>query len=879
MKSYSRFFSSMVGIMFPLMVSAFTLQPSSKVDDDFRSRMKDAPDNAILKMIQGGNHAPDEVEALKFLYAYMPTPDAALTPTTVIEESVTSALRAMDEMPWGNVVPQREFLHFVLPMRVNNENLDSCRPLFYAELSERVRNLSMEDAILEVNHWCHEKATYQPSDGRTSSPLSTVSQAIGRCGEESTFAVAALRSVGIPARQVYTPRWAHTDDNHAWVEAWANGKWHFIGACEPEPILDLAWFNEPASRGIMMTTNVIGDYDGPEEVLSARPGITTINVTSTYTPVDTLRVIVKDKDGTPAVNVPVRFGIYNYAEFYPVTTKMTDGEGRATLLTGFGDMVVWASDGENFGFVKRRPDGGIAELELNHNVTDRFAFDLDIVPPRGAKNTLCVSDEMRNENNLRLAREDSIRRAYTSTFFTEERATSLADSVCLDVNSVVRILTEARGNGGALAQLLSEAKSTMTERKLSLLLQLLLTVSEKDRRDISQVVINDNLDDNVDPADQFAVKYVLSPRIEKEPLSPYKRYFRNIIPESLQSDFRENPEKLVVFITENISDDDFNPQRLAMRPVDVWRWGRGDERSKKILFVAMARSFAIPSRIDPTTGNLQYADKDRVWRDVNFEKASSNLTPKGEIDIEYTPEGHLQNPKYYTHFSLLKLEKGFPSQLEFDENDGLGEISQQLKEIETGQYMLLSGQRQADGSVLVHGEIFPVEEGKSTEVPLTIRKDDEGVSVIGSLNAENLWQPVNSPEASPRSILSQTGRGYYILGLLSPGDEPTSHALRDIASLKSEFDNARIPILFLFDSRAAADRFDFNSYPAMPNGAVYGIDCDSTSLKEIVASLNLPTSDRPIFVIADTFNRIVFVSQGYTIGLGNRLLDILAKIR
>ena len=89
----------------------------------------------------------------------------------------------------------------------------------------------MEDAILEVNHWCHEKATYQPSDARTHSPLATVYTAIGRCGEESTFLVAALRAVGIPARQIYTPRWAHTDDNHAWVEAWANGKWYFLGAC------------------------------------------------------------------------------------------------------------------------------------------------------------------------------------------------------------------------------------------------------------------------------------------------------------------------------------------------------------------------------------------------------------------------------------------------------------------------------------------------------------------------------------------------------------------------------------------------------------------------------------------------------------------------
>lgn len=71
-----------------------------------------------------------------------------------------------------------------------------------------------------------------------------VKTAYGRCGEESTFTVAALRSVGIPARQVYTPRWAHTDDNHAWVER-ADGEWYFFGACEPEPVLNLGWFNAP----------------------------------------------------------------------------------------------------------------------------------------------------------------------------------------------------------------------------------------------------------------------------------------------------------------------------------------------------------------------------------------------------------------------------------------------------------------------------------------------------------------------------------------------------------------------------------------------------------------------------------------------------------
>ena len=46
---------------------------------------------------------------------------------------------------------------------------------------------------------------------------------------------ATLLAARIPARQVYTPLWAHTDSNHAWVEAWVDSKWHFPCACESNP--------------------------------------------------------------------------------------------------------------------------------------------------------------------------------------------------------------------------------------------------------------------------------------------------------------------------------------------------------------------------------------------------------------------------------------------------------------------------------------------------------------------------------------------------------------------------------------------------------------------------------------------------------------------
>ena len=76
----------------------------------------------------------------------------------------------------------------------------------------------------------------------------------GRCGEESTFLVTALRSVGIAARQVYVPWWSHCDDNHAWVEAFDGASWRYLGACEPEPILDRGWFTYAAARAVMVHT-------------------------------------------------------------------------------------------------------------------------------------------------------------------------------------------------------------------------------------------------------------------------------------------------------------------------------------------------------------------------------------------------------------------------------------------------------------------------------------------------------------------------------------------------------------------------------------------------------------------------------------------------
>lgn len=605
--------------------------------------------------------ADTEQQALKFLYTYMPLADSIDYSADFYLMNIRAARRAEREMPWGKDVPEKLFRYFVLPVRVNNEALDSARVVFYEELKPRVENLSMQDAILEVNHWCHEKVVYQPTDSRTSSPLATVRTAYGRCGEESTFLVAALRSVGIPARQVYTPRWAHTDDNHAWVEAWADGKWFFLGACEPEPILNLGWFNAPASRGMLMNAKVFGHYDGPEEILAVTPNGTEINVTEHYAPVVRSTVVVKDLQGNVVPDARVEFKLYNYAEFYSIVAKQTDDKGSCSLTTGKGDLLVWASKGDRFGFAKLSA-GTQAELTvtLNKQEGDIFEEELEIVPPAESATLPTVTPEQRAENDRRMAQEDAIRHAYEATMMNEESATDFVHSLAggftpEETAQAVKFLVASRGNHAVLTKFLQTAVAVGKQQRALLLLSL---VSAKDLRDVRYEVLNDHLQNSLPVAKGY--EYVLNPRISVEELTAYKFFFQSQYDHAAVNAFRNNPSVLIERCKETVTiDNNRNALRIPISPVGMWKSRLGDSRSRDIAFVAIARSFGIPAWIDRVTGKVRYinlsdneGEKEAVY-DVDFgEETVATQAVTGRLKATYKPNKIVDNPKYESHFTL-----------------------------------------------------------------------------------------------------------------------------------------------------------------------------------------------------------------------------------
>lgn len=855
-------------------------QQRKDVKTDLQEKMAQLPEGHLFYIFDT-ELTLKEREALEFLYAYMPIGDITDYSGEYHKANIDIAFRAQEEMPWGKDIPEREFNHFVVPTRTNNENMDDFRTTYYEELKSRVQGQSLNEAILEVNHWCHEHVNYKGSDIRTSAPMATLKTSWGRCGEESTLLVTALRTVGIPARQVYTPRWAHCDDNHAWVEAWVDGGWHFLGACEPEPILDLGWFNEPASRALLLHTRVFGRYYGPEEVIERTANHTEINVVDNYGTTAKTTFQVTDTEGNPQANIPVEFKIYNYAEFCTVVTKKTDENGQTWLTAGLGHMMAFASNNGKFGFqVFRSGEADTVSIVLDHDSTQCEAFEYDIVPPAPTSVLPAVTDEMRAENNRRGAIEDSLRNAYILACQTEQQR--LAEATNNDL--LKDLYPKTWGNYQAIADFMAYAQEKGKERKA---LQLLSVLTDKDLRDITTENLIHHLDFAID-YDAFAetlttqqyAQYILNPRVSNEMVTPYRETLTNLFTAEEKSKFAGTPTLLVNWVKDNISINEvLNVRQIPIFPTGVLKARVADSHSRDIFFVALARSIGIAAQVNPVTGKVQYYDNE--WQNVDFEASEPSLTQTGFLELQYSPISAMPDPKYYTHFSIKKFNGKCFDLLAYDAKDPGIDDGMTLSAfdhptpLEEGYYILTAGTRLSNGNALTHSEFFTIKANEVTTVDIVLREPENGVRTIGNFNAENRFYDAMTEATT--SVLQVTGRNFYILGLLDQGSEPTTHAMQDISAFRQGFEDCGLKTIFIFKDQAEFAKFKLKNFNELPNNILYG--CDNGQMKdELVKNLNLSDATLPIFIIANSNNEVVFVSQGYTIGLGEQLLKVAGML-
>lgn len=806
-----------------------------------------------------------ELEALKFLYAYMSLNDLVDKNTEYYLKQIRVAFEAQQTFSWGKTVPEDLFRHFVLPPRVNNEDLDTARILFFNELKPRIMNLSMYDAALEVNHWCHEKLAYRGADERTSSPLASMLTALGRCGEESTFAVTALRAVGIPARQCYTPRWAHTDDNHAWVEVWIDGKWYFLGACEPDPELNMGWFAQPAKRTMMVHTNVFGPYKGKEETLLYDPNYTKINLIENYATTKTIYVKVLNSLGKTVPQSTVKFQLYNYAEFYTIAEQKTDAKGVAKITTGLGDLMIWATSGKQFGYKKISVSEVDTVVITVINTTPKLDIEQFVNIPPVSKQLTPVSTDKAKANSLRLQYEDSVRTAYTSTFVRREKLDDLFRGVAISLDSIWTYIQKSEGNWREISQFI------IANATNPLLFDFLDGISDKDLRDTKSKTLMSHLTNlELKTLQNKAIPYtifkegVVATRICNELITDWRRYFLFLFIEKEREKFRNNPLLIKDYFVKNIHILDENYSRCPISPEGVFRLHYTDLHSLNIAFVALCRTCGIPSRLNSATRIPQFYSMGR-WVDVLFDQPLAETQEYCTLILE-NDTNNLAKPEYYSHYTIARFQNGEFATLDYESSPLVKTLPATLL-LKPGFYRLTTGNRQNDGSVLIRTENFEIKPNETIRKTVTIRNIDLSKAEKPKVDFKNRVSTTDNRFINLNEHCVKKG---MVLLFIDPAKEPTRHVMSDLKLLKEDFNYWDGEIVFVVPQSVMTPAFVADT-TGLPKKVTYVIDYNNELLNSMKSTLKIE-ADFPVTMLINSKLELLFHAMGYRIGIGETLL-------
>ena len=762
----------------------------------------------IISEIEAGLSLCSEEEALliKFFYGTMPLRDAGEYPFEIFLSYVRHALWLRKTMDWCKRLPEDLFVHDVLYYRINSEDISDCRSFFYEQLKDRIAGLDEYQAAVEINYWCVEHATYEMADDRTAGPMTMYRSGKGRCGEESTFTVTALRSVGLAARQVYTPRWAHCDDNHAWVEVWVNGEWHFLGACEPEEKLDRGWFTGPAGQALLIHSRTFGDYAAGkrEEVIGRDGAVVCHNVTASYTKTRKLRIQVRKQDNTPAAHAQVSVEILNMAEYFPAAALETDEQGETSIRLGLGDIRLQArSEGK---FVERYcnlAEDGVGAADADCAVTlvlkDSEAGMKDALSGVSACEwhlaKLCAPKEVVVRESVLSEEEVSrgTRRLADAVKLREERFDQLtrhAIAVHPEEEERMRVAGE---NAEELTAFLE--KDDNPDRK-----KLLDSLTKKDNKDLRAEVLEDHLSAKRGSwSEDIHVQDLLCPRIWLEEIGAYRSYICSVLTAQEQEAFASNPELIWNYVNQNITDipeEEYNT--LCASPIGCLKLKMGSAVSRTILFIAICRSLNIPARLDKSLMLPEY------WADGAFhvpvsraQASKGTLLLRNILGKEWI---------YAQHWTLGRLEKDHFVTMN---HAGLVFEKETLELfLPVGIYRLIAVKRLLNGDQEAAELLFAIEKEKQTELYMPDFEKTDGVmpweknSVPDeSQSCRKLQNKNNSlreeiQSCLLRDIFLQRADGTLcsleklvsgkrsILAFLEIGAEPTEHVLNEVLALE-----------------------------------------------------------------------------------------------
>ena len=792
--------------------------------------------------------SPQLRRAMEFLRGHLPASDLDCYPFELFLEFARHALFLREHDPDCGALDWEIFAHYVLFPRVNDEDLSPHRALFYRELSPRLAGIgdTLERA-LAVNRWCHEHASYQAQDERTASPLTVFRCGSGRCGELSGFAVSALRSVGIPARQVYAPRWSHCDDNHAWVEALCGGQWRFFGGCEPEPAADRGWFNTAASRAMLVHSRLFGQGNSPlhGQPLGRAGIVTWYNQTARYAPVREYLLRAVTEDGAPAAGARLELQVLNEAGFFTIAALTADDHGMARAELGLGSLHVLAlwngltAEGDC-------ADGAVTLTFRPPRRDDTGWSEFDFSAPNPSEyRPAALTSEQKRERAQVHAQGNALRARRLAGYYDGKRAASLP--------GCEELLRGARGNFDEIYRFLSGPDRPARAR-------LVQTLADKDLRDATAQILEDHLRNlpprREDVPQEVYWQYAACPRIALEPLSPW----RGALKEALGS--VDSPEELERWLDRVSEPAGGCYAPLYWTPGAALEAGHCDGQSRALLAVAALRALGVPARLRPLDGAPE------LWRDGAFRP----LRPEETGRLRLAWEGEAP-PLYRQNWSLSRQDREGWRLLSLPDGDWTA--GERTLELPAGYYRLITTTRLPNGNQLAIRRELPVEPGGCAELRLSTRS----CPLPGLLRCQAMpAAPASTPDGRPVPDLFRLNGRPSLLLWLEEGREPTEHLLNELDARRDALAGLDANVVFLLRGADCVSQPTLAGVLARWPGVRVLLDDWAYDLEDTARRLTCDPDAAPLSVVCDGLGRAVFGDSGYRVGLGELLVRVVSYL-
>ena len=169
---------------------------------------------------------------------------------------------------------------------------------------------------------------------------------------------------------------------------------------------------------------------------------------------------------------------------------------------------------------------------------------------------------------------------------------------------------------------------------------------------------------------------------------------------------QKEPAKIWKWIEDKIvSSPEKERSSVITTPSGCLKTGTGSLLSKKILFVAMARTLGIPARLNPHDRSMEYMENGRFVPVLARTEKNCTLILKAGETVQW---------KYFQNWSIAKLEAGKYITRKLEAENFRDQVMK--LPLEAGNYRILTSNRLPNGNIFAAEYYFEVQIGEMKRV-------------------------------------------------------------------------------------------------------------------------------------------------------------------